>query len=122
MINCHTCESYHDGKGEKKCLKCRKYLYFTMESNKRNPIIFEHIPESILNNVADPDVDERMPNIIDAIQHLSPELSMIVSAHYISGLSLAEIGDQLGQSKSTISRKLTDAVERLKNIITNNNN
>jgi len=122
MIDCHACESYHSGKGEKKCLKCRKYLYFTIESNKRNPIVFEHIPESILNNVADPDTDERMPSIIDAIRHLSPELSMIVSAHYISGLSLAEIGIQVGKSEATISRKLSQAVQALKNIIANDNN
>jgi DNA-directed RNA polymerase specialized sigma subunit len=115
-MNCPICEHYKDGKGEKDCLRCKQYLFFMLKSGKRQPIIFEHIPESIYENIADSDIDDRMPLLIDAIRRLPMELSMILSAYYILGINQEGIAVLLNLSKATVCRKLADSIQMLKEL------
>jgi len=118
-MDCVTCDNYDKGRGNKACFKCKKYLYLVLKSGKRAPIVFEHIPESIFNNIADPDIDERMPDLIMAMRKLPGDLSLIMAAYFILGMEQREIAGLLHLSISQISRKLNISVQSLKNIYFN---
>jgi DNA-directed RNA polymerase specialized sigma24 family protein len=118
-MDCGKCDNYDNGKGKKACLKCKKYLYLVLKSGRRSPIVFERIPESIYNNIADPDFDERMPELLNAMRMLPADLSIIMAAHYVLDLNQREIAGILRTSIPSISRKLTESVKQLKNIIRN---
>lgn len=119
-MDCGTCNNYDNGRGKKACLRCKKYLYLVLKSGKRAPIMFEHIPEAIFNNIADPDIDERMPELIAGMRKLPAELSIIMAAHYILDMPQKDIADIMQLSPSQVSRRLTLSVQSLKNIILNN--
>jgi DNA-directed RNA polymerase specialized sigma subunit len=118
-MDCATCGNYSNGKGTKACLRCKKYLFLVLKSGKRSPIVFEHIPEAIFNNIADPDIDERMPHLIAAMRKLPGDLSVIMAAYFILGMGQREIAGLLHLSPSQISRRLNLSVQALKNIYFN---
>ena len=87
-MDCGKCEHYKDGKGDKTCLHCKKYLFFTIKSNKRNPVIFENLPQEIWDNISD-QTDEK--KLIDLIRSLPIEKSTPLMQHYILNISFKEI-------------------------------
>jgi DNA-directed RNA polymerase specialized sigma subunit len=117
MMNCPTCDKYEGGKGTKDCLKCKKYMFFVLQSGKRSPIVFEHIPEAIYENIANPDIDDKMPGLINGMRRLPIDLSIVMACYYILGMKQREIAKILNTSLTSISRKLTESVEQLKKII-----
>jgi DNA-directed RNA polymerase specialized sigma subunit len=118
-MDCGTCGNYDHGKGKNACLKCKKYLYLILKSGRRSPIVFERIPEAIYDNIADPDIDERMPVLIEGMRKLPMELSMVMMGYYILDIRQRELSQFLNISESTINRRLIESVNELKNIIRN---
>jgi DNA-binding NarL/FixJ family response regulator len=103
-MDCSKCEVYKNtnGSGTKKCLRCKQYKGFQVQSTKRQTIKYEHIPQAILENVAD---TPQATEMITIIRKLPPTLSLIITAHCIAGLSILQIAEQLNLSERHVTRK-----------------
>ena len=88
IMDCGKCEHYLNGQGDKNCLSCKKYLYFTIKSNKRNPVIFEHFPQEIWDNIANEPEEKRL---IDLIRLLPLSRSVPLMMHYVLNISMSDI-------------------------------
>ena len=49
---CQECQA-ENGKSDKRCLECKHYLRFTEDTDLRERIAFDHLPQAILENIAD---------------------------------------------------------------------
>ena len=66
IMDCSNCVHYNRGRGQKNCLKCKKYKELQLKSVKRESIKTEHIPQAVLDNIADP----RTRTLMDIIAQL----------------------------------------------------
>ena len=116
-MQCNHCPTYNDtrGKGDKKCLTCSYYKHFQIKSTPRSKIPIDNISDTIRDNIAD--ASAHMPEIIEAIQLLPDDLSLIIAARYICNLSQGSIASILRCQQSTIARREATAMHNLKNIL-----
>ena len=110
-MDCGKCEEYHDGEGTKLCLKCRKYLFFILKSNKRNPVIFEHLTEEIWDNIA---AESNGKEIIDFIRQLPLEQSTPLMMQYFLNLNVNDIAKYLKTTRQTVYKKNKCSLKILK--------
>lgn len=117
MKECAACPSWNNGRGKRECLKCSHYKRFQVKNSQRSQIPIDVLPDSILESFAE--YHENMPDIIDAIQHLPDDLSAIIAMRFISNLSTRSVAVILKTSQATISRKTTDGLNHIRNILMN---
>ena len=113
-MDCSACQHYQRGRGQPACLKCKKYLELIKLSCKRQSIRYEHIPQAIIEQIAD---QSQMPTIIDVIRRMPLDYGIILIARYLLGATQAEIANLMGCSQQRLSKKETQAINIIKKII-----
>ena len=110
-MNCTTCRSYNRGSGTKACLKCPEYKSILLQSNKRQTIKFDIVPDCILENIAD---NKQSENVLDAIRQLPIEQSTIIIQRFILNYSIKEIAETLNISRQAVDKKIKFALDIIK--------
>jgi len=110
-MNCHQCEQYNHGAGQKVCLSCPKYKDIQKKSAKRKTIKCEILPQALLEQFPD-DRDEK--GLIDGVRNLPSVQATIISMHYFINLPFIEIAEILKMSRQSVSEKHSQALRALR--------
>jgi DNA-directed RNA polymerase specialized sigma24 family protein len=109
-MDCSNCPKWNKGRGQKECLKCKKYIDIQRKSIKRESIKTEHIPTAILENIADP----RTRTLINIIQQLPIDYAVPLMMRAILRMSYREIADYHGSTISPMQRRISHAIKIIK--------
>jgi hypothetical protein len=103
-MNCVECRVYKEtkGKGTKACFKCQVNLDDVLKSGQRQTLAFEHLPQSLMENIAEATHDS---DIFEAIRKLPLELSVPLVMQYVLNAPLQEIADYHKTSRQTVYKK-----------------
>lgn len=104
-MDCSKCESWNNGRGKPACLKCKQYKDIQLKSVKRQSIKTEHIPQAIMDNIADP----RTRTLIDVIKTLPLCYAVPVMMRAVLGTSVQEVADYHNATRAAITRKIIKA-------------
>jgi DNA-directed RNA polymerase specialized sigma24 family protein len=74
-----------------------------MKSTPRSKIPIDIVPDAILVELAD--TSETMPCVLTAIKHLPDDLSLIISARFVAGISTLSLAGLLHTSERNITRR-----------------
>ena len=110
-MNCSTCRNYNRGSGTKSCLKCPEYKSILLQSNKRQTIKFDIVPDCILENIAE---QKQTETVLDAIRQLPIEQSTIIIQRFILNYSIKEIAETLNISRQAVDKKIKFALDIIK--------
>jgi DNA-directed RNA polymerase specialized sigma24 family protein len=102
-MDCTICDHYNQGHGQPLCLKCKKYKDLQIKSARRQTIKTEHIPQAIMDNIADP----RTRNLMDIIAQLPLQYAVPLMMRATLGASLHEIADYHNLTRSAIQRRVS---------------
>ncbi len=100
IMDCSKCASWNRGRGKPACLKCKQYKDLQLKSVKRQSIKTEHVPDAILENIADP----RIRDLMDIIKKLPLQYAVPLMMRATLGASLQEIADYHHCTRSAIQR------------------
>lgn len=109
-MDCSECANWNHGRGKRECLKCKKYLDIQRKSIRRESIQADHIPDAILENIADP----RTRTLLDIIQQLPIIYSVPLMMRVVLRMSYREIADYHHVSFSPMYRRMSHAIEIIK--------
>jgi DNA-directed RNA polymerase specialized sigma24 family protein len=111
LMDCSKCEKWNKGRGQKECTtSCKQYRDFQRNSVKRESIRTEHIPQAILENIADP----RTRTLLNLIQQLPPIYSVPLMMRSLLNMSYEEIALYHHVSRSPMQRRISHAIVILK--------
>lgn len=113
-ITCARCQQ-ENGASDKRCLKCAHYKQFQKQYDLRDPIIFDHLPEALLEQIA----DTPRPDLIDRIRHLPLSKSVPLMMQYYLNASPNEIAIHLKISRQAVAKKNKLTLMELKSLIAN---
>lgn len=88
-----------------------KYIRNQASTARKNQLLPERSPETLLNNLEQEDLKLEMNRVI---AQLPPMAGKVFQLHYIEHLSHAQIAEQLGISKSTVSSHMDRALKELR--------
>ncbi|MDD2657207.1 MAG: antiterminator Q family protein [Candidatus Pacebacteria bacterium] len=114
IMDCSLCQHYQCGRGQPACLNCKQYQKVKKLSIKRQTIKYEHIPDAILENIAD---TPQYSDIIDIIHKMTPQHTMILLSYYVGQLTHQQIADNLHCDRSKITKKIAEANEIITQIM-----
>ena len=109
-MDCSSCPQYNHGRGQKSCLKCKQYKDIQLKSVKRETIKTEHIPQAIMDNIADP----RTRDLMQIIKQIPTQYSVPLLMRSLLGMSIQEIATYHAHAKSGVSKKIAKAIEIIK--------
>lgn len=107
---CQQCQD-DNGPANKRCLKCQHYKQFDLNNQIKDKIAFEHLPQSILENVADLPHGEE---VITKIRQLPLDKSVPLMMQYVLNASNQEMAKYLKMSPQGVSKKNKLSLEILK--------
>ncbi len=119
MERCRKCLNWYNGKGSKTCLKCSFYKRFCLKSVRRSQVPIDILPDIILESFAE--INEDMPDVIGALQHLPDDLAAILAMRFVADLSQGSIAAILRTSQANVSRRIDLGLNSIKNILCKEN-
>ena len=117
-MNCLDCTTYRltKGRGSKGCLRCANYRDFQKKFTVRDRVPYMLVPDEILENIED-DIGIGEGGLLQTIQKMPIELSMVLTLHYMSGMSKREIARECGRSERTVRRMIASAERLLREML-----
>lgn len=113
MERCRTCPFWENGKGNKHCLRCSYYKHFQVKSIKRNQIVYEVLPDALMENIID---EPQYSEIIDKIRKLPLDESITLIARYYLRAPIPQIAKCLKISPRTVHNKIKLSLTILKGL------
>ena len=107
MDSCSDCQHYNHGRGQKTCLRCQKYKTFQIKSVRRLLIRTEHLPDAILDNIADP----RTRELIDIIRQLPDLYAVPLVMAAVLDRSPQEISQYHRRAKTTMVYRIRQGIK-----------
>ena len=116
---CQKCLNYNAGKGNKTCLKCSYYRRYCLQSSPRSKIPIDIVPDAFLVELAD--TSDEMPCVLSAIKRLPDDLSHIIVARFVAGISPLSLAAILHTSERQILRRQALGMSLLKKMLRKEN-
>jgi DNA-directed RNA polymerase specialized sigma24 family protein len=110
IMDCSSCDHYNRGRGQKACLKCKKYKEIQLKSVKRESIRTEHLPQEIMDNIADP----KTRTLMATLTTLPTQYAVPILMRAVLNMSLQEIAAYHGVTRGAIQQKIFKGVELIK--------
>ena len=112
-MDCSTCEHYNRGRGQRACLKCKKYKDIHIKGGKRESIRTEHLPQEIMDNIPDPNTR----TLIQSLRHLPVQYSVPLLMVAVLNMSHQDIADYHGVSRQAIAQKISQGTKLIKEML-----
>ena len=109
-MDCSRCEHYNKGKGQPACLKCKRYKELQMKSVKRETIKTEHLPQAVIENIADP----RTRSLMDIICQLPIQYAVPLMMRATLNMTIQEIANYHRISKQAVDKKISQGMNLIK--------
>jgi hypothetical protein len=97
-------------RNKRKCLTCPKYKEFQRQSGTREQILFDYLPNILIEEIA----DKVKPGTLRVLKSIPLEYSVLIFMRYFIGSNLTEIGTYTKQTKKTIIGKLQTGLGLMK--------
>jgi DNA-directed RNA polymerase specialized sigma24 family protein len=110
MMDCSSCDHWNQGRGKPLCLKCKKYKELQLKSVRRETIKTEHLPQAVMENIADP----RTRTLFTVLQQLPSRLSVPLMMRLTLNMTLQEIADYHHIARPNVHRKISQGIELIK--------
>jgi len=111
-ITCSRCQQ-EKGKSDRRCLRCGHYKQFQKEYDLRDQMVFDHLPEALLEQVA----DTPRPDLIERIRALPLQKSVPLMMQYYLNASPSEIADHLQITRQAVARKNKLTLVELRSLV-----
>lgn len=108
--NCMECKHWHMGSGDKTCLSCYKYAESYSPTGEAEVIEVEVLPDTIIESIED---DRDNKTVLDKINSLPIELSAIMLMKFYGKMTIAEMAEVVGKSKTVIDRRIRESMKLL---------
>ena len=115
MKRCQTCLLFNNGEGSKTCLKCSYYKHFCLKATPRSKIPIDIVPDAILIELAD--TSDEMPCVLTALKQLPDDLSLIISARFVAGISAESLAGLLHISIRQVERRQALGLSVIKKLL-----
>jgi len=109
-MDCSACSHWSNGRGEQACLQCKRYRDLQIKSIRRQSIKTEHIPDAILENIADP----RGRDLMSIIKQLPGQFSTPIMQRSVLSMSVKEIALYHRLSRSIIEKRILKGYQIIK--------
>jgi hypothetical protein len=106
-MDCSRCAQWNNGRGKPACLKCKQYKDLQIKSVKRQSIKTEHVPDAILENIADP----RTRDLIDIIRQMPTKYGVPMVMRSVLNMTVKEIAVYHNLSESALSQNITKGIK-----------
>ena len=113
MFDCSLCTHYNHGRGEKTCLKCKKYLTIQIKSGRRESIRTEHLPQEVMDNIPNP----YTKTLINTLHRLPTNYAVPIVMRAVLNMSLKEIADYQNVSRAAVQQRITKGVKIIKQLL-----
>ena len=111
-VTCARCQQ-ENGKSDKRCLRCAHYKQFQKQYDLREQIVFDHLPEALLEQIA----DTPRPDLIERIRSLPLNKSVPLMMQYYLNASPDEIADHLQITRQAVARKNKLTLVELRSLV-----
>jgi len=111
-VTCARCQQ-ENGASDKRCLRCAHYKQFQKQYDLREQIVFDHLPEALLEQIA----DTPRPDLIERIRSLPLTKSVPLMMQYYLNASPDEIADHLQISRQAVARKNKLTLVELRSLV-----
>ena len=101
-MNCSVCHYWNNGRGEKDCLRCKRYKDLQIKSIRRQSIKTEYLPDAVVENMEDP----RVRDLMMIIKQLPGRYSTPIMQRSVLSMSLQEIALYHNLKRSTVLRRI----------------
>ena len=109
-MDCSKCDHWSRGHGKPICLKCKQYKQLQLKSVKRESIKTEHIPQAIMDNIADP----RTRELMTIIRQLPVQYAVPLMMRSTLNMSIPEIAQFFQITKQAVDQKISKAINLIK--------
>ena len=109
-MDCSKCDHWNRGKGEPNCLKCKRYKELQLKSVKRETIKTEHLPQAVIENIADP----RTRDLMSIIRQIPLQYAVPLMMRSTLNCTMPEIASFLKISKQAVDRKISQGMNLVK--------
>lgn len=113
-ILCSDCDSYHRGRGDKKCLSCEYWKTWDKEHQLTSDISLTYLPGETLENIGSTPKAERA---MEALQKLPAEYTAVLSMTYFGKMRQDEIAKVLKISERMVRYRLSKGIKLAKQLI-----
>ena len=112
-MDCSQCDHWNQGRGKPLCLKCKKYKELQLKSVRRETIKTEHLPQAVMDNIADP----RTRTLFTIIQQIPLKYSVPLMMRLTLNASLQDIADYNKVSRPAIQRNVSKGIKIIEHLL-----
>jgi predicted RNA polymerase sigma factor len=112
-MDCSACDHWNTGRGKPLCLKCKKYKELQLKSIRRETIKTEHLPQAVMDNIADP----RTRTLFTIIQQIPLRYSAPLMMRLTLNASLQEIADTFSVTRPAIQQRISKGIKIIEKML-----
>ena len=112
-MDCSQCDHWNKGKGQPACLKCKRYKEEQLKSVKRETIKTEHLPQAVMDNIADP----RTRTLFTIIQQIPLRYAVPLMMRLTLNATLQEIADYQNVTRSAVQQNISKGIKIIEHLL-----